>query len=265
MISINGIEIKPTIFPDKTSQVWKLPEDLLDQLHKDYIITVKWDFENEVEFLWLAQLKTLLDQYSPIIHLDMPYMPYGRQDKIVRNDKTFALTTFATLLNALSFAEVRVLDVHNNPRAHAINNLQDLSPSRHIEFAYEETKSNLLLFPDAGASTRYQNYRIGPYVTAEKIRDQASGKITEFSLDGSVRDKTVLVVDDICDGGATFVLAAKHLKKFGAKEISLFTTHGLYTQGINRLRDSGIKRFFTYKGELVPTSHGCWDYKCQVR
>lgn len=265
MISINRVKIVPTKFPDGTSQVWKLSEDLLATIYKEYICTVLWEFEREEEFIHLAQLKTLLNQYTPCAHLDMPYLPYARQDKIVSNGTTFALKTFACLLNSLNFSQVSVLDAHNNNRAHEIENLVDRSPREYIEKAYKETRSNMILFPDAGAVQRYQHLVTGLWTSASKIRDQSTGAIEFLKLDGNVKGKRILICDDLCDGGYTFILAAKTLLMGKAKEVNLYTTHGLYSKGPHVLIDAGIKRLFTYKGELVPTTHGCWDYKKETK
>ena len=250
MISINGVAIVPTIFPDKTSQVWKLPADLLEKCYKDYAITVVWDFEGEAEFIHLAQLKTLLDTYTPIVYLEMPYLPYGRQDKRVDNGSTFALTTFAKLLNSLKFTEVRVLDAHNNMRAHAIEHLEDNSPRSFIERAFMTSGANLLLFPDAGALERYGAYKIARSVYAEKIREQKSGNILSMEIKGVVRGMRVLIVDDIADGGMTFKLVAEEAIRKGAKEVYLYVTHGIFSKGLAPMQEAGITRFFTYKGEI---------------
>ena len=96
MIKLNGHLVTPTIFPDKTSQVWKIPKSHFNK--KENVIT--WEFENEGEFMHLAQLKVLLDidYFSSKVVLDMPYLPYARQDKDITNESTFALYPFALLL-----------------------------------------------------------------------------------------------------------------------------------------------------------------------
>jgi len=258
MISINGVQIKPTLFPDKTSQVWQLTDELMTALYKEGMCTIKWEFESEAEFIHLAQLKTLLDTRCPYITLDMPYLPYARQDKWVANETTFALRTFASLLNTLNFTEVHVLDAHNNLRANMILNLVDDSPKKYIEQAFEKSGANLILFPDAGAKLRYEAYRVDSYpVYADKTRDQTTGNIKEVLIKGSVAGKRVLIVDDICDGGMTFKLVAeaalKPLKdgQGGATEVYLYVTHGIFSKGIKTLLDSGIKKVYTYKGEVV--------------
>lgn len=250
MISINGIPIGATIFPDGTSQVWHLPEELLQQVYKDWLCEVRWDFESEAEFIHLAQLKTLLDTYTPAIHLDMPYLPYARQDKRVENQSTFALATFARLLNGLGFQQVTVLDAHNNPRANAIYNLVDRSPRDFITDAWKASRADLIVYPDAGAEQRYFTYDTGPFIRADKVRDQATGHILNMTLNGSVKGKSLLIVDDLCDAGGTFKLVAERALEAGAEDVHLYVTHGLFTKGLQTLRSSGIKRIFTHKGEI---------------
>ena len=250
MISLNGTKITPTIFPDGTSQVWHLPESLLESVYKDYVASILWEFESEAEFLHLAQLKTLVDTYAPVVNLEMPYCPYARQDKRIDNESTFALTTFARLLNALSFNQVTVIDAHNNPRANAINNLVDKSPRGFIEDALKATKADLILFPDAGAVTRYASYDLCDYVYAEKVREQSTGRIVSIEFKGGVAGKRLLICDDLCDAGGTFKMVAEHALLQGAKEVHLYISHGLFTKGIQTLRDSGIKRIWTRKGEI---------------
>ena len=64
MITLNGKPITPTIFPDKTSQVWKVFQEDSLSLHAPELKVV-WTFENEAELIHLAQLKMLLDNVCP--------------------------------------------------------------------------------------------------------------------------------------------------------------------------------------------------------
>jgi len=250
MILIGDVELKPTIFPDKTSQVWKLPKENLEYFYKENFAEVTWVFESEAEIIHLAQLKTLLDTYVDDVHLHMFYVPYARQDKRVDNNATFAFRTFAKILNSLGFSVVRVLDFHNKSRLSLINNVEELPVSVYIYKAIDLTRADLLLYPDHGARIRYSNCEYGlNYVYAIKDRDQLTGYIKKVNLTGAVRGKKVLIVDDICDGGMTFKLVAEKALKAGAKEVHLYTTHGIFSKGLQTLRDSGIKKIFTWKGE----------------
>jgi len=61
MIYLNGQPIEVTIFPDKTSQVWKIPEHFFS-----YKNEITWEFESESEFIHLAQLVALLKTYQKL-------------------------------------------------------------------------------------------------------------------------------------------------------------------------------------------------------
>lgn len=250
MIKLNDVEVVPTIFPDGTSQVWKLDEDLLASIERDNEADVTWEFSSESEYVHLAQLRTLLFIYTDNVHLFLPYLPYARQDKHVSNETTFAFRVFSRMLNLLDFNTVEVLDPHCKTRVHMIDNVTSLSPRSHIQDAISATSAGILLFPDQGALRRYEPLQLLDHVVADKVRDQATGTITSFTLNGSVLEHVVLIVDDLCDGGYTFVLAAKAAYASGATEVHLYTTHGLYTKGLQVLRDAGIRRIFNCKGEV---------------
>lgn len=77
----------------------------------------------------------------------------------------------------------------------------------------------------------------------------------------TLNDKNILIVDDICDGGATFMLLTKDLYKRGAKSINLFVTHGIFSKGLKPLKEAGINRIFTAKGEAVDMGDNIVGYK----
>lgn len=255
MIVINGKTIvHPTIFPDKTSQVWKL-----DNQHLQYVgeLRVIWEFENEAELIHLSQLKMLLDNINPkaLKVLEIPYLPYARQDKQVSNRTTFALTPFARLLNTMEWDAVLVFDPHSKIDD-LIKNVVSIQPSKEIEAAIGECQPDLIVYPDAGAQDRYFRLINIQSICLEKTRNQLTGEITgmkveDFYAGQSLIGKTCLMVDDLVDGGATFVGASILLHSLGAKEVDLYVSHGIFSKGLSPLRNSGIKRIFTKNGEVA--------------
>jgi len=255
MILLNDVLIISTLFPDKTSQVWKIPEQALEP-GGAYI---KWEFESEDEIMLLAQLKDLLDSKGILVSLlEIKYLPYARQDKSINNNQTFALHSFAGLLNSLKFSTITCLDAHSKVAAEVIDNLTVIDPTREIENAIKHTKPDLLCYPDAGAMDKYTTMSGLPYVYGEKVRDQETGYITSYKLKGDVKGKSVLIVDDICDGGMTFCLLTEQLLDAGATEVNLYVTHGIFSKGLSVLTAAGIKRIFTRRGEarFIEGSHG---------
>lgn len=252
-IKLNGNLIVPTIFSDKTSQVWKVEN--VDNFSN----SITWDFENESEFMHLAQLVQLIRQVNSVsyISLHVPYLPYARQDKEVSNESTFALKTFASLLNNLGIDRVTAEDVHSNIANELIVNFESISPLANIQAAlldlgYPEKEIHIV-YPDKGASDRYTSLldNFNDSIVGHKVRDQLTGYITEYNIEGNPEGKDILIVDDICDGGMTFKLMTKELYDQGANSVNLYVSHGIFSKGIETLRESGIKRIFTKDGEVL--------------
>jgi ribose-phosphate pyrophosphokinase len=252
MIEINGEKLEVTIFPDKTSQVWKLSDKILNST----TINVMWEFENEAEIFHICQLKRLLDNKAKkavVKCLHIPFLPFGRQDKTVSNESTFALSVFADLINSLNFDYVSTLDAHSNVAKFLINNLDDVFPKKQIEDTIDKFDNTSIIFPDKGAFTRYSKevkVEEEKLLIGDKTRNQLTGYIEKYDVIGECKDKDVLIIDDICDGGMTFRLLSKELLKLGAKSVNLYVTHGIFSKGLDILREDGISRIFTHKGEI---------------
>ncbi|HEY3494777.1 MAG TPA: phosphoribosyltransferase family protein [Polyangiaceae bacterium] len=254
MLTLNGKPVTPTIFPDKTSQVWKLPEEDLDRIS----VSIVWRFESEGEFMHLAQLCSLLSARGALFEIHLPYLPYARQDKEIANDRTFALLTFSRLLAKLYPKRVVLYDPHNAlplqnelTRAHGFQ-VEIRTFEREAREAYATCGADAWCFPDAGALARYGNMVAADgqwRIVASKVRDQETGVITGTRVDGAVRGHRAMIIDDICDGGATFIALAKLLREQGAESVFLFVSHGIFSRGLEPLFAAGIDRIFTPEGE----------------
>lgn len=253
MIYIDDIPINITLFPDNTSQVWKLPKEIIKKTY----VQITWKFHTEGEFMHLAQLDNLLEKYGIERKLYLPYLPYARQDKTIDNNQTFALVSFTILLNSLGFSDIVCMDPHSSRAKELINNFKAIYPTEIIHYINEKTAADLFCYPDKGAKEKYSEiFFFQPSIYGEKIRDQASGFITSYELFGDPKDKSILIVDDICDGGATFVYLSQALIKAGAKEVNLFVSHGIFSKGLKPLYKAGIKRIFTIDGEVSEYQNG---------
>ena len=70
----------------------------------------------------------------------------------------------------------------------------------------------------------------------------AANKVKVLSIVGEVKDKNILLVDDMIDTGGTIIENVARLKEMGAKDIYVFATHGLFSKGaISRIDSSPIK------------------------
>ncbi len=241
MIKLNDFVVKATMFPDKTSQVWNIPAGAFKPHN-----VIEWQFEYEGEFMHVAQLRHLIGSRLQTAELYLPYLPYGRQDKPASNTATFACNTFCMLLNSLQFFKVKIFDPHNEKMLQdVLQHWEFISPILAIESAIDNCKPDAIVYPDSGAQKRYSINM--PAVVCSKVRNPQTGEIAGMEVSGEYQGKSLLIVDDICDGGATFIKLAALLT--GAKEVNLYVSHGLFTRGTEVLRQSGINRIFTKEGE----------------
>lgn len=253
-IKLNGELIVPTIFPDGTSQIWKISG--LDKKN----FNIEWNFEHEGELFHLQQLVHLIrtGRVPCPINLYMPFLPYSRQDKHVSNETTFALQTFAKAINGMKFDEVSTIDAHSNVAEILFEDFKDIKPTESILFACRKlendsnTQNPIFAFPDSGSYHRYSAllWYVNNPIIGDKSRNQLTGYIEQYNIKGDPKNEDILIIDDICDGGMTFRLMAKELYKQGAKSVHLYITHGIFSKGLPILRAAGIKRIFTKDGEI---------------
>lgn len=74
-------------------------------------------------------------------------------------------------------------------------------------------------------------------VQAIKKRDPSTGRIISYELEEGVKGRDCVVIDDICDGGATFELLGEYLKKGGSLSNNLIVAHGIFSKGKERLNE----------------------------
>jgi ribose-phosphate pyrophosphokinase len=239
MIILNGTVVTPTIFPDRTSQVWKIPSLTPEAVKKCPAggHRVTWLFEQEAELIHIQQISTLIRATNPERSvLDMPYLPYARQDKMVTNDLSFALQSFAEIVRTQRWHTVSTFDAHNPYMAGALLS-SDVTTFSNTEPTPPQADYDIVVFPDGGARDRYEHLTDLPYAIGQKVRDQETGWITSYDFDAnSIEGKRVLVWDDLCDGGATFNVLGESLGK--AKYADLYVSHGLFSKGVDKLLDT---------------------------
>lgn len=180
------------------------------------------------------------------IDLDILYLPYARQDRVCSEGEADSLEVICSFLNSLDVSVVRLWDVHNRDKTVELLDepLIVHSQAYHIfdrfKILDDFDLSNLILCaPDDGAYQRVsdvanQHTQTIPVVMS-KVRDPENGKITGMKWNQhnrSVEGWNVLIIDDICDGGATFLQAAQILKEQGAENLYLYVTHGIFSKGL---------------------------------
>lgn len=266
MFILNGEEVKITRFPDNTIKF-----DLASGPKKKNIL--KWKFESMEELIVLIGLSDKLNTYET--DLQIPYLPNARMDKVSENTEGLMLQYFVQTVDNLGFNSITVLDPHSiaySLFAKNTNWKEDEYKLRNLIYTtiknvmvMNEYTNPVLVFPDKGAKSRYteligetEEYSTSALV-GEKVRNQKTGEIISFDLLGEVPedDVPVLIVDDICSFGGTFLHTAKKLREKGYKgKIYLYVTHAEESILLGEITDknSPISRVFT-TDSLLESNH----------
>lgn len=194
------------------------------------------------------------------ICLDIPYLPFSRQDRVVYPGECFALQSFWKLLfalleNGFSGWEVITLDAHSHVSETIIDQLgwwtegyRNIPPGRILEGFPGLADYGAVVAPDKGAAERAANVITeavpgAAFIQMGKERDPNTGYLSIFKIETDISqfDKSLplLIVDDICDGGRTFIGAEKALRDAGwSGVISLYVSHGIFSAGCEKLSET---------------------------
>lgn len=241
-------------------------------------ITIKANITNSrelVEFVMALNAIYTANRYAHVTAY-LPYLPYSRQDRVCYPGEANGVSQFADMvLSATSHSSnfsMVTWDVHSNASISAFKGkLHSISVDAFISqfqasnsFAYDPSEL-VIVAPDEGAVNRAKlaakTLNASGVIFGEKVRDPENGGILGLVLNKSpngcttssqseinIEGKRVLIVDDICDGGRTFIELAKSLKSCHVSTIDLYVTHGIFSKGFDVFDDgigeSLIDRFF---------------------
>ena len=257
MIYLNGYSVSPIKFPNGETNVDVYAIDDMYAVQKLELI-----FEGNDDLVNLMFLKRHLDDHNKRSRLVVSYFPYERMDRS-SEDYAFSLKYICEFINFLNFVSVRIMTPHSDVLPALLKRcyISDFTKDNIDKVLCIIGGTPLLFFPDAGAVKRYANVLNRQYAYANKLRDFKSGAIVQYKIampDDMGEYDSVLIVDDLCSRGGTFLHAAYEIKLFLGKEIPiyLFVAHceqNVFTGELLK-EDSPIEKIFT-SGSMIRNEH----------
>lgn len=194
------------------------------------------------------------------IKLFIPYLPFARQDRVMIPGEPLSIKVFCDLINSQEYSSVEVFDCHSEVGLALLNHVKAHNNYKLVEKALIAWDDYYIVCPDAGAYKKifglcqYLGYKDN-IVLCNKHRNVSNGVIESISCDtDSLNGRNCIIVDDICDGGGTFVMLADELYKRKSGEIALIVSHGIFSKGIDVLK--GIDFVYCSDSYLNNISHG---------
>jgi ribose-phosphate pyrophosphokinase len=176
-----------------------------------------------------------------IISAYIPYFPAARQDRVMIKGESLSVKVYADIINNLGLEKVFVFDPHSEVTPALLNNCEVIYNYDFIKEVINHIgKEVVLVSPDGGALKKI--YKVSEalgglsVIECSKSRDVKTGKLSGFQVyDDNIASKDCLIVDDICDGGGTFLGLAEELKKKNVGKLYLAISHGIFNKGFDEL------------------------------
>lgn len=237
MLYINGKVLKREYFPAGEIKVPKELIEISDNSH----YAIEFRYTDDLDLFHLYLVREAIEKHRPDarVYLNISYMPHARMD---RENDTFVetLSIVKKFIKDLKFHTIAIHDPHST----VASCFQDQNINEYyyteemVDLVMEkigfDKEIDLICFPDKGAHSKYQRVCDGlldyKHVWFEKERDFATGKIIGHKLSPECKtvispEAKVIIIDDICSYGTTFMNVAKELKKIGIKDIHLVVSH----------------------------------------
>lgn len=165
----------------------------------------------------------------------IPYMAYARQDKAFLEGEVISISILAEIIEYFGVSRIITVDIHSESSLSYFGNIiKNISAIPVLaEYALQNIFLNnvIIISPDFGGLKRAQKFGeiIQRQVTfLKKTRDRLTGMVSiEDVLDFKVKDKDVILVDDMISTGNSIIKACEVLRKNGAERIFVICSHAL--------------------------------------
>ncbi len=244
--------IQFTLFPDQQ------PHVNIQGIEEGDEVKIICSITDSVKMMQLLQTANALENLFAVKKiLVIPYLMAARFDRLMQHGDSIDLKVVANLINSCGFAKVYLFDAHSDVSSLLINNVVSITNKQMVQ-QYDQPEG-LLICPDAGAAKKVGKYfewnkNLKDIVYCSKNRDLSTGHLTLEVLEPQeCTGRNCLIVDDICDGGATFLAIANQIKP---KHLTLIVTHGIFSKGFAALEE----KF----NEIIVSDSFCKEYSSPI-
>ncbi|MEM1131179.1 MAG: ribose-phosphate pyrophosphokinase [Pseudomonadota bacterium] len=164
----------------------------------------------------------------------VPYFGYARQDRKTAGRTPISAKLVADLLQTAGVTQVLTMDLHAGQIQGFFNIPTDnlyAAPvfALDIKHNFQGVDNMTVVSPDVGGVIRARDLakRIGAGLAIVDKRRARPGEVESMTIIGDVKDRTCLIVDDICDTAGTLCKAADLLMENGAEEVHAYISHGV--------------------------------------
>lgn len=208
---------------------------------KDEIV-VKTRITNMNDLFVLLQAADIIERFEIHYYVQIMYLMTQRTDRLFSYGRPLSLKVMMNMLNQMK-GHIQILEPHN---IDAIKNYSPVGAINYTHQAFTKPENCVYMFPDNGAVERYFTDKIQTktcyyYFYGEKVRDVNTGEIIDYEVYCSIPESDYIpnkfvVIDDLCDGGRTFITAYDKIKEqFPNATIDLEVVHAVQEGGLRKV------------------------------
>ena len=219
--------------------------------------------DNMFELLMMIDAAKRASAYKIVAVI--PYFGFARQDRKDQPRVSIGAKLMADMLTAAGVDRIITMDLHADQIQGFFNIPVDhlYASSIFVPFIRSLNLDNLVIAsPDVGGTKRastYSKFLGAPMVIGYKQRSRAN-VVDEIRIIGDVKDKNVILIDDMADTAGTLSKAADVIMADGAKSVRAFTTHPVLSgKAYENIQNSALTEM--YVTDTIPLKQECEKIK----
>ena len=226
--------------------------------HDVFVVQPTTNPVNEHLMELLIMIDALKRASASTINLIIPYYGYCRQDRKSRSREPITAKLVADLIQTAGATRVIAMDLHA-PQIQGFFNIpidNFLGLPILVNYLIEKNFEDVVVVsPDHGGAVRAREFAkvLGSSIAIIDKRRPEPNKAEVMNIIGDIKNKTCIIVDDICDTAGTLTAAANALMENGAREVYAACTHGLLSKNaVERIANSAIKEMIITNTVRLP-------------
>ena len=242
------VKTESRVFPDGESKITikKIPRQSI-------VLVVQATFPPvDTNLLHLLSVISKVRKYSSKIYAVMPYIGYARQDREFLEGEIITISVIGQMLRTVGTKKVITIDIHSTK---ALKELK--MSSENVTAVFELVKyfkklritNPLVVSPDSGGKQRakeFANLLGTDFLYLEKNRNKKTGQVNILTSKVSVKNRNIILVDDMISTGGSIIKSTQFLKKQKCKRIFVACTHALLVNDAEkRIRNAGVSQIIS--------------------
>ena len=239
------IKTEKKVFPDGESKI------TINQIPKKSIVVVVQSTYPPVDsnLLELLSIVSKVQKFSSKVYAVIPYMGYARQDREFLGGEIVTIGVVGKLLRAAGVKKVLTVDIHSKIALKELKISSENVSAMNVlvkHFKKLKMKEPLVVSPDMGGQERaekFANLLKTDFIALKKHRDRKTGKVNILSDKVDVKNRDLILVDDMISTGGSIVKATQFLKKQKCKRVFVACTHALLVNdAAKKIKRAGVSQ-----------------------